>query len=151
MMMKASELDPHLFPPKEVVQAYEKGGHEYEQTVHDRVWTWWYPLISADPVKDQQIKKIISQIYRIKDPDGKEWLFYNVGLHGNDWKGNRKDFSYVEGLIEGIPVSNYEIEPSTNEVIAGTTQVLEVKKKYTIPFTKAKVEEISQYFRNPLS
>jgi len=50
-----------------------------------------------------------------------------------------------------MPVLNYEIEPSTNKVVPGTTQVLEVTKKYTIPFTKAKVEELSKHFRNPLS
>ena len=27
----------------------------------------------------------------------------------------------------------------------------EITKKYTIPFTKAKIEELSKYFRNPLS
>ena len=150
--MKASELDPNLFPPQDVVKAFEMVGQEYERTCHDRAYQeWWYPLVSAEPVKDQQIKKLITQLYRTKDADGKEWLFYNVDLSGNDWKGNRKDFSYVEGLVEGMPVFNYEIEPSTNKIIAGTTQVLEVVKKYTIPFTKAKVDELSKYFRNPVS
>jgi hypothetical protein len=40
-------------------------------------------------------------------------------LSGHDWKGNRKEFAYVEGLIEGMPVLEKEIDPSTNEVIAG--------------------------------
>lgn len=93
----------------------------------------------------------IPQLYRSKDPNGKEWLFYNVDISGNGWKGNRKDFSYTEGVIEGMPEFNYEIEPCTNQIIAGTTQVLEVTKKYTIPFTKAAVEKLSPHFRNPLS
>lgn len=127
-------------------------GQEYERTCHDRAYQeWFFPLVTADPVKDQQIRKLIPQLYRIKDADGKEWLFYNVDLSGNDWKGNRKDFSYVEGLVEGMPVFNYEIEPSTKQVVPGTTQVLELVKKYTIPFSKSKVEEISKDFRNPLS
>ena len=37
--------------------------------------------------------------------------FTNVELYGNDWKGNRKDFSYVEGLVEGMPIFNYEKDP----------------------------------------
>jgi hypothetical protein len=82
------------------------------------------------------VKKIIPQLYRTKDPDGKEWLFYNVDMSARDWKGNRKDFSYVEGLIEGLPVFNYEIDPSTQKVISGTTQVLEVRREYSIPFSK---------------
>lgn len=36
-------------------------------------------------------------------------------------------------------------------VISGTTQVLEVKREYTIPFTKEKVDEKPKNFRNPLS
>ena len=73
--MKASELDANLFPPQEVVKAYEKVGQEYERTCHDRAYQeWWYPLVTAEPVKDQQIKKLISQLYRLKDPDGREVL-----------------------------------------------------------------------------
>ena len=49
-----------------------------------------------------------------------------------------------------MPIFNYEIDPSTDKVIAGTTQVLEVTKKYTIPFTKAAVEKLTPYFRNPV-
>jgi hypothetical protein len=150
--MKASELDANLFPPQEVVKVYEKVGQEYERTCHDRAYQeWWYPLVTAEPVKDQQIKKLISQLYRIKDPDGKEWLFYNVDLSGNDWKGNRKDFSYLEGITDGMPVFNYERDPSTDKVLPGTTQVLEVTKKYTIPFKNEKVDELSKYFRNPIA
>ena len=166
--MKASQLDKGLkivnpsdgeesfyyIPPQQipVVKAYEKVGQTYERTVHDRVWDWWINLVTADPVSQQEIKKEIPQLYRTKDPaTGKEWLFYNVDLSGNDWKGNRKDFSYMEGVTEGVPVFNYEIEPSTNTIIAGTTQVLEVKREYSIPFTEAKVDELSMYFRNPLS
>ena len=150
--MKVSELDPNLFPPQEVVKAYEKVGQEYERTCHDRAYQeWFYPLVTSEPVAKQEIKKLIPQLYRIKDVDGKEWLFYNVELYGNDWKGNRKDFSYVEGLIEGMPIFNYEIEPSTNKVVPGTTQVLEIVKKYTIPFTAAAVDKLTPYLRHPVS
>jgi hypothetical protein len=169
-MMKASELDKGLkvvnpssdgeessyyyIPPQQipVVKAYEKVGQVYERTVHDRVWDWWITLVTAGPVSDQLIKMVIPQIYRTKEPaTGNEFLFYNVDMSGNDWKNNRKDYNYVDGVVEGIPVFNYEIEPSTNAIVPGTTQVLEVKKEYTIPFTKAAVEKISPYFRNPLS
>ena len=149
--MKVSELDPNLFPPQEVVKAYEKVGQEYERTCHDRAYQeWFYPLVTAEPVKQEQLKKSIPQLYRIKDADGKEWLFYNCDLSGRDWKGNRKDFSYLEGVIEGMPEFSYEVEPSTNQVVPNTTQVLEITRKYTIPFKKEKVDEISKYFRHPV-
>jgi hypothetical protein len=74
--MKASELDANLFPPQEVVKAFEKVGQEYERTCHDRAYQeWFYPLVTMDPVKDQEIKKVIPQLYCTKEhTTGKEWL-----------------------------------------------------------------------------
>ncbi len=142
-------IHPQQIP---VVKAFERGGQVYPRTIHDRTWHWWISIVTADPVANQEIKIVIPQIYRTKDAaTGKEWLYYNLEMSANDWKGNRKDWTTLEGVTEGMPVFNYEIEPSTKKIVAGTTQVLEVKKEYTIPFTKAKVEELSKYFRNPLS
>ena len=167
--MKASELDKGLklsdpsapddedryyYIPRQrvpVYDAYKKVGQLLERTGSDRTWDWWISLVTADPVKDQPIVKSIPQLYRIKDSDGKEWLFYNVDMSGRDWKGNRKDFNYVEGVIEGMPEFHYEIDPTTNKVISGTTEVLDVTRKYTTPFSEAKVDEISKWFRHPLS
>lgn len=168
--MKASELDKGLkvpnpsapddensyyyIPPQRipVYKAYEKVGQSLDRSISDRTWYWWINLVTADPVKDQEIKKVIPQLYRTKDhADGKEWLFYNVELSGRDWKGNRKDWTTLEGVIERMPDFHYEIDPSTHAVISGTTQVIEVNRKYTIPFTKAAVEKILPYFKNPLS
>gem|GEM_PF-6495550 len=60
--MKASELDANLFPTKEVVKAYENVGQEYERTCHDRAWQeWFYPLVTAEPVAKQEIKKLVPQ------------------------------------------------------------------------------------------
>ena len=152
----STDDDEHSYylPPQRipVYEAYQKVGQIYERTINDRTWDWWLSLVTAQPVAQQIIQVRIPQIYRTKDPDGKEWLFYNCDMSGNDWKGNRKDWSTLEGVTDGIPVFNYEIEPNTNKVVPGTTQVLEVVKKYTIPFTKAKVDELSKYFvANPLS
>ena len=146
------EDQSYYIPPSQIpaVKAFEEVGLQYERTVHDRVWNWFVNLVTAEPVKDQEIKMVIPQLYRTKDPDGKEWLFYNCELSGRDWKGNRKDFSYLEGVIEGVQLFNYEIDPSTEKVISGTTQVMEVQKKYNIPFTKAKVDEISKHFKHPV-
>ncbi len=143
--MKAKELDKYLFPQREVVKAWEDVGQGYELTVHDRTWNWFFPLVTADPVKNQEIVKQIQGCYRLKNSNG-EWLYYHVLLSGKDWKGNRKEFNYVEGLIEGMPIFTKDIDPSTNEVVAGTTQVLEMTKVYTIPFTKEKFDGVSKYF-----
>ena len=47
-------IHPQKIP---VVKAYEKVGHVYERTVHDRVWDQWLSLVTADPVKDQRSGK----------------------------------------------------------------------------------------------
>jgi hypothetical protein len=143
--MKAYELDPDMFPQREVVKAYQDVGHEYERTTTDRVYQTFYSLVTADPVRHQQIEKKIQGCYRSKDNKG-EWLYYHVLLLGRDWKLNKKDFNYVEGLIEGMPTWHKEIEPSTGKVISGTTQIEEVNKIHTIPWTKVKFDEISRYF-----
>ena len=139
--MKAKELNPHLFPRKEVVKAYEAVSQEYELTIQDRVWHWFYPLVSSTLVTEQEIEQEVNALYRLKDAKG-EWLFYNLGLFGKDWQGNRKDFSYLEGKIDGFPEFDRRIDPATNEVIPGTTQVHTIKTIHTIPFSSNKVDEL---------
>ena len=57
----------------------------------------------------------------------------------------------LEGIADNIPMFRYDIDPTNGKVISGSTQVLEVTKQYTIPFKKAKIDELSKFFRNPLS
>jgi hypothetical protein len=56
-------------------------------------------------------------------------------LAGSSGRSNRR-----------LAVFEKEIDPSNNEVIAGTTQVSEIIKIYTIPFSKDKVDQISTCF-----
>jgi hypothetical protein len=167
--MKASEIDKGLLvkdpsspdddersyyiPPSQipVYKEHERVGDDYERSSHDRVWDWWLSLVTADPVAKQEIKIIIPQIYRYRDPaTGKEWLFYNKEMYGYDWKGNRKDWSDLEGVVD-MPLWKYDREPETNKIKPGTTEEFDHYKEYTIPFSKTKIEEISKYFKTPLS
>jgi hypothetical protein len=145
--MKARELDPNLYPQKEVIKAYEEVGQEYEWSVHDRVYQQhFYPKVTGNAkLKEQEIEYKIDALHRLKDSKG-EWLTYHVSLFGNDWEGNRIDYSYMAGMIEGIPTFYKKIDPQTDEVIPNTTQVLELKTIYTIPFSKAKVNELQKHF-----
>jgi hypothetical protein len=71
-------IHPQKIP---VVKAYEKVGHAYERTIHDRVWDIWLSLVTADPVKEQEVKKVVPQVYRTKDPaDGKGVALLQCGL-----------------------------------------------------------------------
>jgi hypothetical protein len=141
-------IHPNRIP---VYKAYAEVDAWFDRSIHDRVWHWWITIVTGDRIKQQEITKEIPQVYRIKDSKG-EWLFYNVNLYGRSWEGNRKDFSYVEGRIEGMPEWEKQIDPATGKIIPGTTpQMFDTHTIYTIKFTKDKVDELHQYFKTPLS
>jgi hypothetical protein len=77
-------------------------------------------------------------------------MMFNVELYGRDWKGNRHDYSWLERVIS-IPEWYYDIDPSSHKIVAGTTQVLAMNRKYTIPFNSEKIDELKKYFTTPLS
>jgi hypothetical protein len=151
--MKAKELKRDFFPKPELIKAYKDAGKEYEYKGPDRLWEQhFFPKVTANPkLREQDIQIKIPQLYRRKDAKGKEWLYYNVSMRGRDWKGNHVEFSYVEGIIEGMPTFHYEVDPQTDQVIANSIQILETHKVYTIPFSKEKIAKISEHFMQPLS
>jgi hypothetical protein len=134
--MKAKQLDPDLFPQKEVVKAYQDVGQEYELSTHDRVYqSFFYPKATGNyELKEQDIEQKIDHLTEAKT--------YHVLLFAYDWEGNRIDYSYTEGKIENMPVFQKKINPQTKEVVPEHTQVLELKDVYTIPFSKQKVNEL---------
>ena len=167
--MKASELDKGLkvlspsatddeeisyyLPPHQVpvYKEFERVGYAYERSISDRVWDNFVALVTADPVKDQDIKMTVSQLYRVKDPTtDEEFLMFNCELFGRDWKKNGHDYSWLEGVIV-MPEWYYDIDPTTNKIIPGTTQILAMNKKYTIPFTADRIDQLSKCFKSPLS
>jgi hypothetical protein len=50
-----------------------------------------------------------------------------------------------------IPEWYYDIDPSSHKIVVGTTQVLAMNRRYTIPFKSEKIDELKKYFRTPLS
>jgi hypothetical protein len=151
--MKAKELDPGLYPQKEVVKAYQEVGQEYELTIHDRVYqNFFYPKITGnDKLKEQEIEYRIDALYRSKDYKGNEWLTYHVSMVGNDWEGNRVDYTYMAGVIEGFPKWHRSIDPQTDKVIPNKTQIDEMQTIYTIPYSKQKVNDLQKHFSGTVS
>ena len=116
--MKASELDKGLrivpdpddderayyIPPQRipVYEAFKKVGQMFDRSIHDRTWDWWVNIVTAEPVSKQDIKMVIPQLYRTKDASGtgKEWIYYNLEMSANDWKGNRKDWTTKNHWME---------------------------------------------------
>jgi hypothetical protein len=96
-------------------------------------------------LRNQDIETKIQAMYRHKDKDG-EWLTYHVTLYGFDWENNRISFPYTEGKTEGFPIFHRRVDPQTDEIVPGSTTILELRDKYNIPFSKQKVEELSEHF-----
>jgi hypothetical protein len=149
--LKAKDLDRNLLPNKQVLKAYEQVGHEYEKSCHDRVWDWWYAQVTGkESIRNQPIEQRIDQMMRQKDKNG-EWLTYHISLFANNWKGNRVDFAHLEGKIESYPIFHNDVDPQTDEIVPGTTQVQDMKTIYTIPFTSKRIQELSPYFSDTIT
>jgi hypothetical protein len=149
--LKAKDLQRHMLPMQEILRAYQEVGEDYEVTGHDRCWKRFYFEVTANKnLQNQRIEQSISSLNRVRYQN-KDWLTYGVALQGKNWKGNTRDFYHMEGYVtdgcrEGLPIFHRDVDPMTDEVISGTTQMSGHKPFYTIPFTKEKVDELSEYF-----
>ena len=89
---------------------------------------------------------------RVRDSKGKEWLVYHVSLFGNDWEGDTVDFFYMEGKVtdgstDGKPIWSKRINPATEEIDYGKTEILDHRQTYTIAFSKAKVNGLIPFMQ----
>lgn len=150
--LKGKDLQRHLHPSQEILKAFKEVGKEgdYEVTSSDRIWKRFYFQVNGSTtLKNQLIRQEISNLIRLKHA-GREWLVYEVVLKGKNWKGNEVHAIHMEGKItdgctDGLPTFYRDIDPRTDRVIPGTTQMLEHKPTYTIPFTKERVNEVAAF------
>lgn len=124
----------------EGIAEYAKIGKEYPRTVLDKDFTAFMQKIAWDPNK----KETVQQITRIKLADDTEFLTY-----GSKWEGHDKMYSNYDeryrgelGTYEGIEklvarVLNEEKNEFQEVVKPGRTEI-----RYSIPFTKEKLEEL---------
>ena len=77
-------------------------------------------------------------------------IMFNVELYGRGWKGKRHDYSWLEGMIF-ILEWYCDIAPSSHKRVVGTTRLLAMNRRYTIPFKSEKIDELKKYFRTLLS
>jgi hypothetical protein len=158
--LKASDLDREILPLKELVAAYEKAGRDYEFTSQDRNYQAFHAKITGDEnKKDQSIRQRINQLYRLKDGDGKEWLVYDITLGAHDWMGNLLNYYYgtigkvTDGTTDGMPEFHYSFKfnHDTGRMDRDVASVQGHQPYYTIPFSKQKLEELSEFFKEPLT
>jgi hypothetical protein len=123
-------------PRKEVLKEYAENKYPYEKTVHDRAADEFYALVKGRPEKMTQE---VTQCYRIKVPMEGEFLFYNVAIRGEDWKGNEHDFAQSEGKYSK-PIFRKEKDPQTDKVT--TSQINDHKPVYDILWSKERFDEL---------
>jgi hypothetical protein len=135
-----------LAPHKEVLAEYVKYGQQYERNGRDRTYERFYAEVyGKETLRNQPIAQSIANMSRHKDGNG-EWLTYQMGLAGRNWKGNKVEYWYDQGgKIEGMPEFHVEVDPQTDQVVSGTMQINELKTIYTIPFSKEKVIELEPF------
>lgn len=125
-----------IAPKLEVLLEHAKVNFDYEETVLDRGYKDFYHLAKGRPVYYE-----IPQFYRVNKPGKGEYLLYNVSLRGEDWKGNRIGFDYLEGRYDK-PIFRYERDPQTNE--SKVTEIVNYERVYTVPFSPEKFDELME-------
>jgi hypothetical protein len=134
-----------LSPRREVIEAYNAVSFQYEPTLQDRVASKWYALVKGRPEK---ITQEITQFYRRKIPQQGDFIFYNVMLYGEDWKGNEHDLTMVVGKYQ-MPVFKKERNPETDKVT--TTEVMDHKTVYDIKWSKEIFDNLLESATEPVS
>jgi hypothetical protein len=125
-----------LSPRKEVIDAYNAVNFPYEISGQDRKASIWYGLVKIHPEK---ITQEITQFYRRRIAGEGEFIFYNVLLRGEDWKGNEKDLDLLVGRYN-MPIFKKDRNPENNKVT--TTEILDHKPKYDIPWSKETFDKL---------
>ena len=125
-------------PRPEVLQAYKDANSAYEKDVHDRAGDEFYELVNPQP---DSITQELTQVYRIKIPNQGEFMYYDLMLRGNDWKGNEHDYALREGIYK-MPVFRFERDPSTKKVIS--SQINDHTRTYNIPWSVEKFDKLME-------
>lgn len=134
-----------LSPRSEIIAAYNAVEFSYESTIQDRVSSKWYAQVKGRPEK---ITQEVQQIYRRRVPTIGDFVFYNVLLYGEDWKGNEHGLPLVMGKYQ-MPIFKKEKNPETDKV--STTEVMDHRTMYDIPWSKETFDKLIDSAVEPIS
>lgn len=134
-----------LSPRPEVIKAHAEVNFPYETTVHDRALSQWYALVKARP---QKVTQEITQFYRIRIPQQGEYMFYNVVLRGEDWKGNEHDAALLKGRYQ-MPIFKRDIDPATDKVT--TSEIKDHRTVYDIKWSPEHFDKLMESAVDPVS
>lgn len=127
-----------LSPRKEVIDAYNAVNFPYEITGQDRKSSIWYGLVK---IKPEKVTQEITQFYRRRIAGEGEFIFYNVLLRGEDWRGNEKDLDMLVGRYN-LPIFKKDRNPENNKVT--TSEILDHKPVYHIPWNKETFDDLME-------
>lgn len=119
-----------------VLAKYEEAKQQYNPTAHDLEEQLFNRLCKGRPVKS-----LINSIYRIRLPNGSEFLYYSEVLIGSDHVGNEKRFTHIVGRYEE-PVFYYRYNPDTSA--AEAVEITRHQTVYEIPWSKEKFDELTK-------
>jgi len=125
-------------PRPEVLQAYKDANYVYEKDTNDRAADIFYEQVNPQP---DSLTQELTQVYRIKIPNEGEFMYYDLMLRGNDWKGNEHDYSLRDGIYK-MPVFRFERDPSTKKVT--NSQINDHKRTYNIPWSQEKFDQLME-------
>ena len=123
-------------PRKEVLKEYAANKYPYEKSVHDRAGDEFYALVKG---RADKMTQEVTQCYRINIPMEQEYIFYNVSLRGEDWKGNEHDYAMLEGRYS-MPDFRKEKDPQTDKVT--TSQINDHHNVYSMGWNKERFDEL---------
>lgn len=134
-----------MSPRREVIEAYDNVDFSYESTIQDRVASRWYSLVKG---RYEKITQEVQQIYRRRIPNQGDYVFYNVLLHGDDWKGNEHTLPLVIGKYQ-MPIFKKEKNPETEKIT--TNEVMDHRTIYDIPWSKETFDKLLDSAVEPIS
>lgn len=134
-----------LSPRKEVLQAFNEVDFPYEISIQDRVASKWYAAVKG---RLDKITQEVQQIYRRRVAGQGDFVFYNVNLYGEDWKGNEHSFPLLVGRYQ-MPIFKKEKNPETDKV--STTEIMDQRTIYDIPWSRELFDKLIKSSVDPIS
>jgi hypothetical protein len=132
-----------------ILDAYKKGGFldKRDESILERNWQrFFYPLATAQQKdRPRPITQQVNGMYRLKHLN-KEYIIFHSSWKSTSWKKNPIDFNQLMGRYD-IPEFQHEIDPNTNEIVEGKTQISGHTRFYDIPFTKETAKSLIEIGR----
>src|SRR5215216_388856 len=118
-----------------IAQAYSDADFEYIHSAHDLAEITFNRMTN-----DHTIREVITKITRIKFPNGKEYVYYEVRKEDKDHVGNEHHFTTDVGIYRK-PIFQNDFDPSSRKIVGKA--IARHEMVYEIPFDRKKLDKIA--------